>query len=116
MKLLTETYAKRISFTLGCFDRLLITGTLPEICHSKGMTSYMYKKSIRIFDYAKHVEQYREALRQNAEQIALENGCAIEFIRKSTIRKEDIIQKRLKERGYGVGIVHIISAMETCST
>jgi len=76
----------------------------------------MYSKNIRIFDYPKYVEQFNETLRKNANQIGLENGCGIEFIRKSTIRKEDIIQKRLKERGYGVGVVHILSAMETCST
>ena len=50
MKLLTQTFAKQISFTLGCYDRIIITGTIPEICHCKGMTNFMMRHKIRIFD------------------------------------------------------------------
>ena len=116
MKLLTETFAKEISFTLGCYDRIIIKGTIPEICHCQGMTSFMLRNKLRIFDYAKYVEQYKETLRQNAEKIAAENSLVIEFVRKSSLRKEDIIQNKLQQRGGHCGLVHIISAMETCTT
>jgi len=116
MKLLTETFAKQINFTLGCYDRIIITGTIPEICHVHGMTAYMLRNKLHIFDYAKPVEQYREILRQNAEKIAAENNLVIEFVRKSTVRKEDIIQKTLQQRGMHCGFLHILSAMETCTT
>jgi hypothetical protein len=116
MKLLTETFAKQISFTLGCYDRIIITGTIPEICHAHGMTSFMLRNKLHLFDYAKYVEQYREAIRQNAETVAAENNIVIDFVRKSTVRKEDIIQKRLQQRGNHPGLIHIISAMETCTT
>ncbi|GAH13763.1 unnamed protein product, partial [marine sediment metagenome] len=48
------------------------------------------------------------------EKIANKNNIEIEFIKKSHIRKEDIIQKQLKKRGYKPGLVHILSAMEAC--
>jgi len=55
-------------------------------------------------------------LRENAEKVALDNNINIEFVRKNNLRKEDIIQERLRQRGNHCGLVHIISAMETCTT
>lgn len=40
----------------------------------------------------------------------------IEFIRKVSVRKESIISEKIEKRGNDPGIVHIISAMETCNT
>ena len=39
MKLLTDRYQDKISFVIGCCDRLILTGTLPEISYAEGMTS-----------------------------------------------------------------------------
>lgn len=70
MELLTKKYEKEITGTLGCFDRIVITGTIPGICYSSGMTSYLYKEKIRIFDYPKFVLPFRDELRTNAERLA----------------------------------------------
>jgi hypothetical protein len=80
------------------------------------MTSYLYSKGIRIFDYAHFVEPFKDDLRSNAEQQAKENGIDIEFVAKSHIRKEDLVKKVLDNRGCHPGLVHIISAMETCGS
>ena len=116
MKILTETYKEKISLTLICYDMLLISGSLREISYAQGITSYFYANQLRIFDYAKFAEPYKEKIRSNAESIAKEDGIEVEFIRKSSVRKEAIIAKKIKERGTHPGIVHIISAMETCTT
>jgi DNA-binding MarR family transcriptional regulator len=116
MELLTETYKRDISCVLSCYDRLIISGTIPEISYSQGMTSYMYQNGIRIFDYPKFAEPFKESIRSNAERIAKENGVEIEFIRKSGVRKESIISDKIKKRGDHPGIVHIISVMEGCNT
>jgi len=116
MELLTETYKSKIALVLSCYDRLLISGTIPEISFSQGMTSYMYQKGVKIFDYPKFAEPFKDAIRTNAERIAQENGLTIEFIRKSNIRKESIIMEKIKERGDHPGLIHILSAMEACNT
>ena len=116
METIPEKYKDQISFVLSCYDRIIISGILPEINHSKAMTSFLFNKGIRIFDYAKFAEPLKEKLRENAEQLAKENGIEIEFIRNTNTRKEDIIAKKLKERGTHPGLVHIISAMEICPT
>ena len=116
MEILTTTYKDKIKGTLSCFDRIILTGTIPEICYSQGMTSYLYSKKVRIFDYAKFAEPFKESLRTNAEQIAQDNGISIEFVKKHNIRKEDLVKKVLDKRGSHFGLVHIISAMEACGS
>jgi len=88
MKLLTEQYAEQISGVLSCYDRIIIQGILPGFCYAGGMTSFLNANNIRIFDYPCFAEPLRNELRDNAEQIAKENGLEIEFIRKKKFRKE----------------------------
>ncbi len=68
MKLITETHADHIQGVLSCYDRIILQGTLPPFCYADGMTSYLYQKNIRIFDYK---EQFAQPLRneiiRNAE-------------------------------------------------
>jgi hypothetical protein len=116
MSLLTERYAKKINGVLGCYDRVVIQGTLPGLCYAEGMTAYLYANQIRIFDYPRFAEPFRDELRQNAEQLAAENGLNIEFVRDHETRKEKLIQEILKRRGDRPGLVHILSAMESCPT
>ena len=47
---------------LSCYDRVVITGTLPTVCYAGGMTDYFYKHQLRIFDYPKWAEPLRDAL------------------------------------------------------
>jgi hypothetical protein len=90
---------------------------LPGWCYDKGMTSFLYTQGIRIFDYPRFAQDLREEIRENAERIAKEHGLQIEFIRKiKEFRKEKRIKEILKERGDHPGLVHIFSAMETCTS
>ena len=113
---LLERYSDKIRGISSCYDRIIIRGILPVFCFAQGMTSYLYSHKIRIFDYPRFAEPLRDAIRTNAESLANENGISIEFIRKAHIRKEDIIAKVLKSRGDHPGLVHILSAMESCQS
>jgi len=115
IELLTERYAQEIEGVLSCWDRMLIFGTLPKICFAGGMTSYLYEHQIKIFDYPRFAEPFRNQLRENAERLAAENGIEIEFLRKRNVRKEDRVKEILARRG-DPGLVCIFSAMEPCST
>ena len=112
--LFTERYSKQISGVLHCYYRVIIQGTIPGICYAGGMTSYLYSNKVRIFDYPKFAEPFKEELRNNAEKVALNNEIQIQFLPKRNIRKEKIIKDIVKERGDHPGLVHIISAMEAC--
>lgn len=116
IELLTERYAAQIAGVLSCWDRVLTFGTLPKICYAGGMTSYLYERKVRIFDYPRFAEPFRDKLRENAERLAAEAGIEIEFIRKRNVRKEDRVKEVLTRRGDHCGLVCILSAMEPCST
>ncbi len=60
---------------------------MAEISYSQGMTNYMYQNNVRIFDYPKFAELFKETIRSNAERIAKKHDVETEFNRKTGIRK-----------------------------
>jgi len=114
MDSLTERYDERIAGVLSCYDRVVVTGTLPGVCYAEGMTRYLYANNIRIFDYPQFAATLRDAVRSRAAAVAAQAGIAIEHIAKSHIRKEDVVAKVIERRGKHPGLVHVISAMEAC--
>src|SRR5712691_2971086 len=88
---LTERYREHLACVLSCYDRILITGTLPGACFAGGMTHILYAKGIRIFDYAQFAAPLRDRVRERAAAIAREAGIAIEHIAKRHIRKEEVV-------------------------
>jgi hypothetical protein len=115
-QMLTERYRDRMVGVLSCYDRIVITGTLPGACYAGGMTSFLYSRGIRIFDYARFAEPLRERIRARAQEACAEAGIQIEHINKPHIRKEEVVAKVLARRGDHAGLVHVISAMEACES
>lgn len=107
----------KIRGVLSCYDRVVLQGTLPTICYAQGMTSFLNSEGIRIFDYPRFAEPFRDAINENAKRIAKENNLEIEFIRKQKgFRKEKRISEIVEKRGTEPGLVHIFSAMESCES
>src|SRR6201987_2258226 len=111
-----ERYRERLAGVLSCYDRIIVTSTLPGACYAKGMTGFLAARPIRIFDYAQFAEPLRDRVRNRAAELAKVAGVTIEHIAKSHIRKEDVVAKVLAIRGDHPGLVHVISAMEACPT
>ncbi len=86
---------------------MLIFGTLPKICYAGGMTSYLYERKIRISDYPKFAEPFRDQLRENAERLGAEAGIGIEFLRKRKVRKEDRVKAALARGTAGAGVYFV---------
>ena len=115
-QMLTERYRDRLLGVLSCYDRMVITGTLPGVCYAQGMTSFLYAHGVRIFDYARFAEPLRDRIRAAARESCAEAGIEIEHINKPHIRKEEVVAKVLERRGDHAGLVHVISAMEACES
>ena len=111
---LTERYSANLHGVLSCYDRLIVTGTLPGACYAGGMTSFLYAKGIRIFDYPRFAEPLRDRIRERAHEVCAAAGVQIEHVNKSHIRKEDLVSRVLAVRGDAPGLVHVLSAMESC--
>lgn len=88
----------------------------PDICYDKAMTSYLYNHHIKIFDYPKWAENLKNELKNHIEALAQSSGVSVDFIRKQkSFRKEEQIKEIIAQIGDHPGIVHIYSAMESCS-
>ena len=116
---LTERYAPNLHGVLSCYDRIIVTGTLPGACYAGGMTSFLYAKGIRIFDYPRFAEPLRDRIRERAQQVCEAAGIHIEHVNKSHIRKEELVARVLAARDTQAerdrpGLVHVISTMESC--
>lgn len=111
---LVNRYAASRHGVLSCYDRIVITGTIPGACYAQGMTSFLYSQGVRIFDYAQFAEPLRDRVRSRAQEVCAAAGLEIEHVSKSHIRKEELVQRVLASRGDAPGLVHVISAMEAC--
>jgi len=114
MTTLIDRHANKIAGVISCFDRVVISGTIPGICHSQGMTDYLYFLRVRIFDYTKWAAPLREEVRDNAARVAKDNGLEIQHVPTSKLSKESIVAEIINKRGEHPGLVHILSAMEMC--
>lgn len=114
-KSLVERYRKQIMGRLGCWDRLVITGTLVDVCHPGAVEWQLRERNIRCFDIGQFADPLRQTVRTHAEAIARAAGVAIEFIPSKNFRQEKRIAEILKSRGEGVGLVHVFSVMERCA-
>ena len=64
---LIDTYKEEIVYILSCYDRLINTGSLPEISFAGGMTSYMYSQGEKIFDYPRFTEPFKNKIQSYFE-------------------------------------------------
>ena len=86
--MLTERHAQQIAGVLSCFDRVIVQGTLPVFCYADGMTAYLTKRRIRIFDFTEFAKPLTAAIKANAEELATvapENQLAKLLLRGSSV-------------------------------
>jgi hypothetical protein len=115
---LEERYAEQIDGELGCFDRVVVTGTLREISHPQALAGRLWHEGIRFFDLGQFADALRQKVCEQAKTVAREAGVEIEFLAKSKgVRKEELVGAVLARRGHREpGLVHVLSVMEACTT
>lgn len=113
---LPERYGANLHGVLSCYDRIIVAGTLPGACYAGGMTSFLYARGIRIFDYPHFAERLRDRIRERAQQVCEAAGIEIEHVNKSHLRKEDLVARVLARRGARAGAGTRDLAMEACAS
>ena len=111
---LSLRYASQIAGQLGCFDRVVITGNLLDVCHPAALERQLSSAGIRCFDLGVFAEPLRDTIRDHALTLARAAGLEIEFVQRRNFRKEDRVAEVLARRGSHPGLVHVCSAMEPC--
>lgn len=113
---LVERYAGKIRGNLACFDRIVLTGNLPDIGHPEAMTKHLAGKGVRVFDFAAWAKPLSDEIHLHAEKLAKEYGLTIEYVAKPrSFRKEERIKALVDKRGSDPGLVHIFKVIESCT-
>ena len=98
-----ERHHEMIQGEISCFDRVVITGSLPDIGHARAMEAYLRYHKVLLKDYPRWAEPMRDEIRAHAERLAEDAGLSIEFIRTcKSFRKERRIKDILADRGGAV--------------
>jgi hypothetical protein len=114
---LLKRYEQDIVGVLGCFDRVVVTGTLTEVAYPDALAGVLHREGIRCFDLGQFAEPLRLRIRDNALAQAQAAGIEVQYLAKSKgVRKEALIEAVLAQRGRQPGLVHILSVMESCTT
>ena len=80
-----DRHSDKILGQLSCFDRIIIQGTLPDICYPGAITNFFYRSGIGIFDFQQWASPMKDAINENAKSLARENGLEIEFVRSDCV-------------------------------
>jgi hypothetical protein len=112
---LAEAYKEKVQGILHVFDRIIITGTIPEICYPQAMSSWLWQRDVRLFDFPTTVAKgWRDQIHKNAEELAKAHDVAIHLIQ-AHWDKEEYVRKALgKQQPLKEGLVLILKVMEGC--
>jgi hypothetical protein len=84
---LISRYASQMAGPLGCFDRVIITGSLQDVCHPAALERQLQFANIRCFELGLFAEPLRDALRDHALTLARAAGLEVEFMQRRNFRK-----------------------------
>lgn len=77
---MTQRYADQIVGTLGCWDRVVITGTPTDVCHAGVVEGSLRRDNIRCFDLKVLSEPLRDQMSNHAILTARNAGLTIEIM------------------------------------
>jgi hypothetical protein len=109
-------YSGELEGTLACLDRMILYGTLTGLCHAGAVAGELNRAGLSMFDIPVLAKPLQEDIRERAAALAAEHGAAIEFLPNWRTDKEGRAKELLEKRGGRLGLVCILSAMESCQT
>jgi hypothetical protein len=112
---LTEKFASSIVSVLGCHDRVIFKGYLPfgRDEHLNGWVDGCLK--MRRMDFLPFVEKQSQTLVEHAQDQAAKAGVPYQRL-EGQPRKEELVQRLLRESSVKEGLVTVLQVMETCRT
>jgi len=109
-----QQYNKSIRGVLSCFDRILFKGYLP-LTRPEIMENLLDRKGLLIKDFGKFVRRQSDRIYEYAEAIAQQTGRPMIYLQGNE-RKEDLVQKIIRDDGVQDGLVCVLKVVEPCSS
>ena len=111
---LVSRYASPIAGQLGCFDRVILTGSLLDADPPAAVERQRQAANFRCCDLGLFAAPLRDALRDRALTLARAAGLAVAFIPRRNFRKEDRSAAIRQRRGDHPGLLPVFSARVPC--
>lgn len=127
MQQFIEKFQDHITGMLTGFDRLVFRGSLRRLNFgywdgklgamvAQGMEEYLWQNKILFKDYAQHVKQVSEQLKNASWKPFRERGLPIVFLRSPAVDKEALARSIAAKNKTGSGLVCGLSALEPSPT
>jgi hypothetical protein len=112
---LVTRYAEELTSNLGCFDRVILHGTLVDVAHPGALLVCMRAAGFRPRDLTRFAAPITTQVRQHILDLARQHGLEIEMVTRKNFRQEDRVAAILKSRGSHPGLVHIFAVKEAAT-
>lgn len=109
-------HASKIIGVLKGFDRLLFRGHLMRLNFAAGVEGFLRRQGALKTEFGALAEQVTTMLRDEASAIAAIVGRPSVYLQSSTVRKEDVARRLLREHPVDGGLVAVLTCVEPCMT
>jgi hypothetical protein len=117
MKKFLPHHAEKILGVLSGFDRVRFRGTFRQLANTNGMMSILCYLHVLLKDFGSFVEQTTDQLRAGIVAMAQRAGRPVRYLASPQTKKEDLVQKILRDEGVGAhGVIAVLSALEVCQS
>ena len=110
---------KHRAVVTGClsgFDRLVLRGTLRQLCHVSGMLTYLAMAKVLLKDFGTHAEKMSQMLKQASLAVVLGAGRPVHYLESSRVRKEPIAKAIMQRDGIVHGPICTLTCLEPCAS
>lgn len=112
MERFLKQHAGRLKGIISGFDRILFRGTLRTISYSEGIERWLWSEHVPLTQFGDFAEKVSKRLKEQAQQIARQQGRPFRHLNSPKLSKEEIATKILKEDGIQKGLICVLSCVE----
>lgn len=114
MKTFIQRFGTKILGILHGFDRIRFRGTRRFLANVAGMMSFLWHRQVLLKDFKAYAANITAAVRQAAEEVAVQQGRPLEYLHNSAMDKEAWARKIAKRDGIEQGLIGVLKAVEGC--
>lgn len=101
---------------LSGFDRLVIRGTLRQLCFVEGMLTYLSMAKVLLKDFGKHAEAMSQKLKQASLAVVIAAGRPIHYLHSPKLDKASIAKSIMQKDKLEQGPICTLTCVEPCQS
>jgi hypothetical protein len=114
MSAFVHRHAESVLGALSGFDRLVLRGTLRQLCYPRGMDCYLSANRVLLKDFGAHAEHVSQQLINASLLGATQANRPVVYLPSSRPSKEDIARDIATRDGVSSGLIAVLKCVEPC--